>query len=218
MALRKSGPVGRNWFQREPQAHHRRIRRAAGHGQCPTPNPEIDYNQDFIIEIPEEVKGLVNLGGIESPGFTASPAIAIKVIELLKSAGEDLIEKPDWNPVREAPPVFRHMDKHQQADLIAKEPAYGRIVCRCEMVTEGEILAAINSPIPATTYDAIKRRTWLGTGRCQGGFDMPRVVHILSEELGIAPEEVTKKGDGSPLLYRRTKDVQQDHIVVENLI
>lgn len=187
-------------------------------GNAPTPNPEIDYNQDFIIEIPEEVKGLVNLGGIESPGFTASPAIAIKVIELLKSAGEDLIEKPDWNPVREAPPVFRHMDKHQQADLIAKEPAYGRIVCRCEMVTEGEILAAINSPIPATTYDAIKRRTWLGTGRCQGGFDMPRVVHILSEELGIAPEEVTKKGDGSPLLYRRTKDVQQDHIVVENLI
>ncbi|QRN82795.1 NAD(P)/FAD-dependent oxidoreductase [Chloroflexota bacterium] len=187
-------------------------------GNAPSPNPEIDYNQDFIIEIPEEVKGLVNLGGIESPGFTASPAIAIKVIELLKAAGEDLIEKPDWNPIREAPPVFRHMDKHQQADLIAKEPAYGRIVCRCEMVTEGEILAAIHSPIPATTYDAIKRRTWLGTGRCQGGFDMPRVVHILSEELGIAPEEVTKKGDGSPLLYRRTKDVQQDHIVVEDLI
>jgi glycerol-3-phosphate dehydrogenase len=110
------------------------------------------------------------------------------------------------------------MNKQEQADLIAKEPAYGRIVCRCEMVTEGEILAAIHSPIPATNYDAIKRRTWLGTGRCQGGFDMPRVVHILSEELGIAPEEVTKKGDGSPLLYRRTKDVQEDHIVVEDLI
>jgi glycerol-3-phosphate dehydrogenase len=165
-----------------------------------------------------EVQGLVNLGGIESPGFSASPAIAVKVIELLREAGEPLEEKPDWNPIREAPPVFRHMNKQEQAELIAKEPAYGRIVCRCEMVTEGEILAAIHSPIPATNYDAIKRRTWLGTGRCQGGFDMPRVVNILSEELGIAPEEVTKKGDGSPLLYRRTKDVQQDHIVVEDLI
>jgi glycerol-3-phosphate dehydrogenase len=187
-------------------------------GNAATPNPEIDYHQDFIIEIPQEVQGLVNLGGIESPGFSASPAIAVKVVELLKEAGESLEEKPDWNPIREAPPVFRHMNKQEQADLIAKEPAYGRIVCRCEMVTEGEILAAIHSPIPATNYDAIKRRTWLGTGRCQGGFDMPRVVHILSEELDIAPEEVTKKGDGSPLLYRRTKDVQEDHIVVEDLI
>jgi glycerol-3-phosphate dehydrogenase len=187
-------------------------------GNAATPNPKIDYQQDFIIEIPTEVQGLVNLGGIESPGFSASPAIAVKVVKLLKEAGEPLEEKPDWNPVREAPPVFRHMNKQEQADLIAKEPAYGRIVCRCEMVTEGEILAAIHSPIPATNYDAIKRRTWLGTGRCQGGFDMPRVVHILSEELGIAPEEVTKKGDGSPLLYRRTKDVQEDHIVVEDLI
>jgi len=187
-------------------------------GNAAAPDPEIDYHQDFIIEIPEVVKGLVNLGGIESPGFTASPAIAVKVVELLRSAGEELVEKPDWNPIREAPPVFRHMDKQQQAELVAKEPAYGRIVCRCETVTEGEILAAIHAPIPATNYDAIKRRTWLGTGRCQGGFDMPRVVNILAEELGIPPEEVTKKGEGSPLLYRRTKDVQQDHIVVKDLI
>ena len=187
-------------------------------GNATAPNPEIDYNQDFIIEIPKEVQGLVNLGGIESPGFTASPAIAVRVVELLRTAGEALVEKPDWNPIRDAAPVFRHLNKEQQAELIQKEPAYGRIVCRCETVTEGEILAAIHSPIPATNYDAIKRRTWLGTGRCQGGFDMPRVVHLLSEELGIAPEEVTKKGDGSPLLYRRTKDVQQDHIVVEDLI
>ncbi len=182
------------------------------------PNPEIDYHQDFIIEIPENIKGLVNLGGIESPGFTAAPAIAIKVIELLKGAGEILEERPGWNPIRKAPPVFRHLSKEEQAKLIEEEPAYGRIVCRCETVTEGEILAAIHSPIPATTYDAIKRRTWLGTGRCQGGFDMPRVVNILSKELGISPEEVTKKGATSPLLYRRTKDVQQDHLIVEDLI
>jgi len=187
-------------------------------GNAPTPDPEVDYNQDFIIEIPSSVQGLVNLGGIESPGFTAAPAIAFRVIEMLEGAGETLVEKGIWNPIRKARPVFRHLNREEQAALIAKNPAYGRIVCRCEMVTEGEILAEIHAPIPATTYDAIKRRTWTGTGRCQGGFDMPRVVSILSKELGIPPEEITKKGQGSEFLYRKTKDVLKDHLNVESLI
>ncbi len=187
-------------------------------GNAPTPNPEIDYQQDFIIEIPENVQGLVNLGGIESPGFTAAPAIALRVIELLEGAGETLEAKPDWNPVRMPRPVFRHLSRDEQVALIAKDPAYGRIVCRCENVTEGEIRAEIHAPIPADTYDALKRRTWLGTGRCQGGFDMPRVVQILSEELEVPPEEVTKKGTGSGFLFRRTKDVEHDHLTVEDLI
>jgi len=187
-------------------------------GNAPTPNPDIDYNQDFIIEIPEKIQGLVNLGGIESPGFTAAPAIAVRVIEMLEDAGEKLQEKPDWNPVRVPRPVFRHLSRDEQAALIAKDPAYGRIVCRCETVTEGEIRAEIHAPIPADTYDAIKRRTWLGTGRCQGGFDMPRVVEILSEELGIPSEAVTKKGKGSELLFRRTKDVDEDHLTMEDLL
>jgi glycerol-3-phosphate dehydrogenase len=187
-------------------------------GNAPTPNPEIDYDQDFIIEIPEKVQGLVNLGGIESPGFTSAPAIALRVIKLLEEAGETLTEKPGWNPVRVPRPVFRHLSRDEQAALIAKDPAYGRIVCRCENVTEGEIRAEIHAPIPADTYDALKRRTWLGTGRCQGGFDMPRVVGILSEELGLTPEEVTKKGAGSPFLFRKTKDVEHDHLTVEELL
>jgi len=187
-------------------------------GNAPAPNPEINYNQDFIIEIPKEVQGLVNLGGIESPGFTSAPAIAVKVIELLEDAGETLEEKPDWNPLRVPRPVFRHLNREEQADLIAQDPAYGRIVCRCETVTEGEILAEIHAPIPALTYDAIKRRTWLGTGRCQGGFDMPRVVQILSSELGVPPEAVTKKGEGSELLFRQTKRVEKDHLSVEDLL
>ena len=187
-------------------------------GNAPTPNPDINYNQDFIIETPDNIEGLVNLGGIESPGFTAAPAIALKVIELLESKGEVLKENPYWNPIRVPRPVFRHLSREEQAALIAKDPAYGRIVCRCETVTEGEILAEINAPIPATTYDAIKRRTWLGTGRCQGGFDMPRVVQILADTLGMSPEAVTKKGAGSELLYRRTKEVEQDHLSVENLL
>lgn len=187
-------------------------------GNAPTPNPEIDYNQDFIIEIPGNVEGLVNLGGIESPGFTAAPALAHKVIELLENAGEVLEEKADWNPIRVPRPVFRHLNREEQAALIAENPAYGRIVCRCEMVTEGEILAEIHATIPADTYDALKRRTWLGTGRCQGGFDMPRVVEILAGELGVSPHAITKKGQGSEFLFRPTKVVEQDHLTVEELI
>lgn len=187
-------------------------------GNAPTPNPEVDYNQDFLIEIPEDVDGLVNLGGIESPGYTAAPALALKVIELLQGAGEVLEEKGDWNPIRIPRPVFRHLSRDEQASLIAKDPSYGRIVCRCEMVTEGEILAEIHAPIPADTYDALKRRSWLGTGRCQGGFDMPRVVEILAGELGLLPQEITKKGRGSEFIFRPTKDVEQDHLTVEELI
>ncbi len=181
--------------------------RANGNARCL--NPDVDYTGDFVIEIPEQVQGFVNLGGIESPGLSASPGIALMVIDLLKAAGEPLQEKPNWNPIRKARPVFRQLTHEQQAALIKQDPHYGRIVCRCETVTEGEILAEIHAPIPATTYDAIKRRTWTGTGRCQGGFDMPRVVKMLSDVLGIPPEEVTKKGSGSPYLYRKTKDISE---------
>lgn len=177
-------------------------------GNAPTPDPDVNYQRDFVIEIPEHVAGLVNLGGIESPGLTAAPAIAERVVTLLKEAGEELREKPDWNPIRPARPVFRHLSHEEQADLVAADPRYGRIICRCEYVTEGEIVAEIRAPVPADTYDAIKRRTWLGTGRCQGGFDMPRVVEILSRELGVDALAVTKKGAGSEFLARKTKHVQ----------
>jgi len=76
------------------------------------------------------------------------------------------------------------------------------------MVTEGEILAELHAPLPARTYDAIKRRTWLGTGRCLGSFDMPRVVELIARDLGVSPLEVSKKGKGSEFLYRMTKDVE----------
>lgn len=162
-------------------------------------------NKDFVIEILDN--GLVNLGGIESPGFASAPAIAERVVDMLKDKGLNLVQKSDWQPYREAPPVFSHLSHKERGDLVKQNPAYGRIVCRCEEVTEGEIIRAINSPIPATTYDAIKRRTWLGTGRCQGGFDYPRVIEILAEELGVEIEDVSKKGRGSEFVYRRTKDV-----------
>lgn len=182
--------------------------RAGGNAPCETPG--VDYSHDFIIDIPGEVNGLVNLGGIESPGLTAAPAIAERVIELLKDAGEKLQPKKDWSPIRPARPRFRELSLEEQAELIRSDPNYGRIICRCEMVTEGEILAELHSPVPAQTYDAIKRRTWLGTGRCLGSFDMPRVVDIMVRELGLSPFEITKKGGGSEFLVRPTKQLEAD--------
>ena len=177
-------------------------------GNAPCQNPGVNYNADFVIEIPENVRGLVNLGGIESPGLTSAPAIALRVVELLKDAGEDLRQKKDWDPIRTARPRFRHLTRPQQAQLIASDSRYGRVVCRCEEITEGEIVAEIHGPVPARTYDAIKRRTWTSMGRCQGSFDLPRIVAILARELGISPFEVTKRGDESRFLLRETKDVE----------
>ena len=183
--------------------------RAAGNAPCETPG--VDYQHDFIVEIPSEVRGLVNLGGIESPGLSSSPAIALRVIDLLRDAGEPLIEKKDWNPIRPARPRFRHMNYTERQEVIQRDDRYGRMVCRCENVTEGEIVAEVHAPIPATSYDAIKRRTWLGTGRCQGGFDLPRVTEILARELGQSELEITKKGPGSAFLTRLTKQVEESH-------
>jgi len=174
-------------------------------GNAPCKNPAVKYNSDFIIEIPEEVQGFVNLGGIESPGLTSAPAIAEEVVKLLKEAGEPMQEKADWNPIRIPRIHFRDLERRDQEKLVEKDPRYGRVICRCENVTEGDIIAEIHAPIPATNYDAIKRRTWCGTGRCQGGFDMPRVVAILAKEMGVSPLEISKKGDESKFLQRPTK-------------
>lgn len=162
--------------------------------------------KDFIIESPEELKGFVNLLGIDSPGFASAPAIALYAMELLKSQMPSLRKKKQWNPERKPFPHFHRMNNEEKSVLIKTNPAYGRIVCRCEEVTEGEIIDALHSPIPATTYDGLKRRTWLGTGRCQGAFDYPRVIEIMSRELAVPVTEVTKQGKGSELIFRRTKE------------
>ncbi|MEA3408131.1 MAG: NAD(P)/FAD-dependent oxidoreductase [Chloroflexota bacterium] len=164
---------------------------------------------DFVIEIPEEVSGLVVLAGIESPGLTASPAIAEYVIALLREAGLSLVERPDYNPVRKGIPRFADLSREEQQALIDQDPRYGRVICRCETVTEGEIVAACHRPIPARTYDAVKRRTRVGTGRCQGAFDTPLVIEIMARELGVSPLEITKEGPGSAFLRRGTKEVRE---------
>lgn len=179
-------------------------------GNAPSRDKSLAYHNDFLIEIPKELQGLVNLGGIESPGLTSAPAIAEEVVCLLKEAGETLQEKKNWNPIRPARPRFTHLSHKERQALVAKDPRFGRVICRCENVTEGEILAEIHAPIPARTYDAIKRRTWLGTGRCQGGFDMTRVVEILARELQMPITGVSKRGSGSEFLYRETKESEAD--------
>ena len=101
------------------------------------------------------------------------------------------------------------MSRKEQETLIAQDPRYGNVVCRCETVTEGEIVAACHARIPARTYDALKRRTRIGTGRCQGSFDTPLVIEIMARELGVSPLEITKKGGGSRFLLRKTKEVAE---------
>jgi glycerol-3-phosphate dehydrogenase len=162
---------------------------------------------DFFVEIPHGLSGLLVLAGIESPGLTASPAIAEYVIELLREAGLALDERPDYNPRRVSIPRFAHLSRPDQEALIAQDPRYGNVICRCETVTEGEIVAACHAVIPARTYDALKRRTRIGSGRCQGAFDTPLAIQIMARELNISALEVTKKGGASRFLYRETKRV-----------
>jgi len=164
---------------------------------------------DFIISESQAVKGFINVAGIESPGLTAAPAIAEYVEDILREAGLELIPKEDYNPVRQPVKRFRDLYDDMQEDeireLIRRNPLYGQIVCRCEMVTEAEVVDSIRRPAGARTLDGIKRRTRAGMGRCQGGFCTSRVVEILSRELGIPMEEVTKSGEGSWILAGKTK-------------
>ncbi len=157
---------------------------------------------DFIIR---EHNGMIHVAGIESPGLSSAPAIAEYVIELLRKSGKQLIPRTDFDPVRPPKHHFREASANEKNTLIAREPAYGRIVCRCEAITEGEILDAIRSNPPAVDVDGVKRRTRAGMGRCQGGFCGPAVMELIARERGIPPEAVTKSGGRSRLVYGKTK-------------
>lgn len=156
-----------------------------------------DYKEDFIIERSRTVKGFIHVAGIQSPGFAAAPAIAKMVEGLTAEELGTLSRKDDWNPIRERPVVFSELSKEEQDRLIRENPMYGHIVCRCETVSEGEIVDAIRRPIPAVTFDAIKRRVRATAGRCQGGFCGPRILEIIARETGLRPEEVRKQGENS---------------------
>lgn len=164
------------------------------------------YEEDFVIEASDKVQGFVNVAGIQSPGLASAPAIVEMVMGLLHDLGIPRRPRPDFDPIRPAAPRFAELDNRERERLIREDPRWGHIVCRCEYVTEAEVLAAIHSIIPATDLDGIKRRTRAGMGRCQGGFCGHRVAAILARELGIPVTEVTKNGKDSPIYLGETKD------------
>lgn len=163
-----------------------------------------DYKEDFFIEMSPVTDGFINVAGIQSPGLASAPAIAKMVEGILKDHmnknSRILRRKPDWNPIRKKKPEFRNLSREEQDQLIKENPAYGRVICRCETITEGEILEAIHSPVPPTSVDGIKRRTRAGMGRCQGGFCQPRVLEILAREQNRQLTDITLKGKGSNIL------------------
>lgn len=154
---------------------------------------------DFRVHTSELVDGFVQVAGICSPGLTAAPAIAEYVVELVQAI-MPLGKNEAYNPVRVHPIPFAEMTWEERKQAIEQDPAYGQVICRCETVTEAEIVRAIHAPIPATSLDAIKRRTRAGMGRCQGGFCSPRVMEIIARETGMSMMDINKGEPGSYLV------------------
>ena len=162
-------------------------------------------SEDFILEVSAHSPRAVNAVGIDSPGLSSSPAIAEYIVNLIVGVGLALEEKPEHIDTRVSCKHFRTLSAEEKNEMIKKDPSYGRVICRCETVTEGEILAAIRQNPKATTTDGIKRRTRAGMGRCQAGFCTPFVTELIAKELGIAENQVTKTGGGSRLLLGNRK-------------
>ncbi|WP_195962721.1 NAD(P)/FAD-dependent oxidoreductase [Clostridium tyrobutyricum] len=159
---------------------------------------------DFIIGEAEDAKGFINAAGIESPGLSSAPSIA----ELIKDIVVERLnpnKNDKFNPIRKGIPKFREMTNEDRKKLIAEDDRYGKIICRCETVTEGEIVNSINRTLGARSLDGVKKRTRAGMGRCQSGFCAPKVVEILARELHISPEDVTKFGKHSNILVGKDK-------------
>ncbi len=160
---------------------------------------------DFIIGELEDIPGFINAAGIESPGLTASPAVG----EMLRDIIVDKLKpelKTNYIEKREGIKKFSHMNDEEREAIIKERPEYGNIICRCEMITEAEIIDSIRRPLGAKTLDGVKIRTRAGMGRCQAGFCTPKLISLLSRELGISPLDVTKFGNESYVLTGINKE------------
>ncbi len=167
---------------------------------------------DFVLGQPEDAPGFFDAAGIESPGLTCAPAIGRYIAEAVEEY-LPAAEKKDFIATRKGIPNMETAGPEERRRLIAENPAYARVICRCELVTEGEILAAIHRPLGATTVDGVKRRTRAGMGRCQAGFCGPGTVEILARELGKDMGEICKSGPGSRFLTGYDKDgVEESHM------
>lgn len=162
-------------------------------------------HHEFVIGEAEDAPGFVDCAGIESPGLTSAPAIGLTVAELLREK-LGLRKKEDFIATRKGLLDPKSLTKEAYQALIRENPAYGQIICRCEQVTEGEIIDAIRRPLGARSLDGVKRRTRAGMGRCQAGFCSPRVMEILARELGVSQAEITKCGGASRLIVGVNKD------------
>ncbi len=172
-----------------------------------------DYKEDFIVEKSRKVDGFIHVAGIQSPGLASAPAIAEMVEDILKEdlalKGKSLAPKEDFNPIHKRRPEFRKMSVSDQEALIKKEPRYGHIICRCEQITEGEIIDALNSSIPPTTVDGVKRRSRAGMGRCQSGFCQGKVLELIANHQNIPWIDVTLKGKGTYILEKDNRESQR---------
>jgi glycerol-3-phosphate dehydrogenase len=161
---------------------------------------------DFIINFKDN---FVNVAGIESPGLSSAPAIAEYVSELLSKNGIALEKKPNFNPTRKPMHYFRELSIDEKNEIIRKHPEYAHVICRCETVTEGEILEAIRQNPKPTDVDGVKRRTRGGMGRCQGGFCTPYIIELLAKELNCDYGEITKFGGASYINLGKTKEAEK---------
>jgi len=162
-----------------------------------------EHHEFIIIEI-EDAKGVIDVAGMESPGLTSAPAVAEMVAQIV-SGILPLKHKDIVISKRKGLIQPEHLTLEERNELILRNPAYGNIICRCEMISEGEILDAIHRPLGAKSLDGIKRRTRVGSGRCQAGFCSPRTMEILARELKIPIEQVTKSGGNSQIIIGKTK-------------
>lgn len=157
---------------------------------------------DFILGASDKVENLYNAAGMQSPGLTAAPAVGEMIAaEIARVSGA--AKKADFKAALPKKKVFNHMTNTEKAEAISENNLFGRVICRCETITEGEIVEAINSPVGARTVDGVKRRTRAGMGRCQGGFCGPRVTQILARELNISIPEVLKERTDSNMFYEK---------------
>jgi glycerol-3-phosphate dehydrogenase len=168
--------------------------------------PSMGGFKDFVIESREDVKGFVNLVGIESPGLTSSPAIAGMVKDMVAKL-LPLKKKDTFDGTRSGMAgYFYQLPDEQKADLVSQNPDYGEVVCRCEQITKKEVLDAISNPLGVIkTINGIKYRSRAMMGRCQGGFCLPRIVEILEKEFGYNPEDYLLKSKTSPLFIGKMR-------------
>ena len=162
-------------------------------------------DHDFHIYEDKNNKGFINIAGMQSPGLSSACAIAPDILKMLENSGLTLEAKEDIVDERHID-RFKHLSHEDREKLVEKNPAFGKIICRCETITEGEIINAVHRPIPATSIDAVKRRCNAGMGRCQGGFCGPRVQEIISRELNKPLADIPQDRLGTNIITGETKD------------